>query len=65
VLHNGPLSENSLTGFSWAVTAPNSTLISQQSTIVDGSFGSVSGWLTNGVQLAFELGGIEQSDLSQ
>ena len=64
VLHNGPLSDDSDTGFFWAVTAPNSSLISQQSTIVDGSFGSVSGWLTNGVQLAFELAGTESSDSS-
>jgi hypothetical protein len=65
VLHNGPLSDDSFTGFSWAITAPNSTLISQQSTIVDGAFGSNSGWETNGVQLAFELYGVEGSDRTE
>ena len=56
VLHNGPLTQNQFTGFAWALTAPNATPVSQQSTVVNGGFGTnISGWFTNGKQLAFQI----------
>lgn len=56
VLHNGSVAQNQYTGFFWAITAPNSSLISQQSAIVSGGFGTnISGWIANNNQLAFQL----------
>src|SRR5260370_3879454 len=56
VLHNGPLSQNQYTCFAWALAAPNATPVSQQSTVVTGGFWTnISGWFTNGKQLAFQI----------